>query len=165
MLDSRSGLVAAIALAVGLAGCSLPEVLPLTGATTSGPSPYGPWYEQHWATNAVLLAAADQPGGESAPSSEEIDAALSGGEPTGEAASPESSAVPEAGSHVEANAIGIEQPKDFDTSSPYQFPASSYAPAAPDQGVGASDVLVPAKPQAPSPETAPAPQGKGPIRY
>ncbi len=40
------------------AGCSLPEVYPLVAGPTGGPSPYGAWYEQHWATNAVLLAAA-----------------------------------------------------------------------------------------------------------
>lgn len=61
-------LVAAVALVAGVAGCSLPEVRPLVGVTTAGPSPYGIWYEQHWATNAVLLAAADEP---EAPAAEE----------------------------------------------------------------------------------------------
>jgi len=35
-------------------------VYPLAAGPTGGPSPYGAWYEQHWVTNAVLLAAAHQ---------------------------------------------------------------------------------------------------------
>ena len=50
MRGSKLGLLAAGVLLAGTAGCSLPEVLPLAGGTTQGPSPYGVWYEQHWAT-------------------------------------------------------------------------------------------------------------------
>ncbi|MBI5505254.1 MAG: hypothetical protein HY899_10665 [Deltaproteobacteria bacterium] len=50
--------VATILLGLVGAGCSLPEVYPLAGGPTGGPSPYGAWYEQHWATNAILLTAA-----------------------------------------------------------------------------------------------------------
>jgi hypothetical protein len=60
MRASKLRLLAATAIVAGVAGCSLPEVRQLAGGTTAGPSPYGPWYEQHWATNAVLLAAADE---------------------------------------------------------------------------------------------------------
>ena len=61
MRATSLSLLAAMAIAAGAAGCALPEVKPLVGGTTAGPSPYGPWYEQHWATNAVLLAAAEEP--------------------------------------------------------------------------------------------------------
>lgn len=52
--------VATILLGLVGAGCSLPEVYPLSAGPTGGPSPYGAWYEQHWATNAVLLTAAHE---------------------------------------------------------------------------------------------------------
>lgn len=77
----------ALASAMGLAGCGLPHVKPVVGGPTAGPSPYGPWYEQHWATNAVLLAAAD--GSEiSAPAAAETAEA----EPSAEEPAPQSSA-------------------------------------------------------------------------
>ncbi|HYC00135.1 MAG TPA: hypothetical protein VEC57_13455 [Candidatus Limnocylindrales bacterium] len=41
------------------AGCALPEVRPLVSGPTPGPSPYGPWYEQHWQVNAVMIEPAD----------------------------------------------------------------------------------------------------------
>lgn len=52
--------VLAILLGLFGAGCSLAEVYPTVAGPTGGPSPYGAWYEQHWATNAVLLAAAHE---------------------------------------------------------------------------------------------------------
>jgi|GEM_PF-1946422 len=48
--------VVTIVLGLVVAGCSLPEVYPLASGPTGGPSPYGAWYEQHWVTNAILLA-------------------------------------------------------------------------------------------------------------
>lgn len=170
MQGSRLGLIAAVALLVGSAGCSLPQVLPLEGGTTSGPSPYGVWYEQHWATNAVLLAAADQPDEEVAPApaaeaeiTVDPDAAI-GEAPftaeTGEYADPidadaeaaalearaaAEAAAADANAPIEATGSGAEE---FDNSSPYQFPASSFAP-----GTGQED-----------PAGSPAP-ADGPIRY
>jgi hypothetical protein len=150
MLGSRLGLMAAAALLSGSAGCALPQVLPLEGGTTSGPSPYGVWYEQHWATNAVLLAAADQPEEEvaAAPVAEaevtvDVDSEIGetaytpeSGEyadpidADAEAAAREARAAADAAA-AEANAA-IEtkgsSAEDFDNSSPYQFPASSFAP-------------------------------------
>jgi len=51
--------LATILLLTCAAGCALPEVRPLTEGPTPGPSPYGPWYEQHWQVNAVMLEPAD----------------------------------------------------------------------------------------------------------
>ena len=155
MQGSRLGLIAAAALLAGSAGCSLPQVLPLEGGTTAGPSPYGVWYEQHWATNAVLLAAADQPEEEvKAPADADVTVTVDtsiGDSPivseTGEYADPidadaeaaarearaaADAAAAEANAAVEArgsDTLGsVSAAEEFDNSSPYQFPASSFAP-------------------------------------
>jgi hypothetical protein len=164
MQGSRLGLIAAVALLAGSAGCSLPQVLPLEGGTTAGPSPYGVWYEQHWATNSVLLAAADQPDEEVVAAEAEITVNVDtqiGDAPIpeyGEYADPidadaeaaarearlaadEAAAAANAPVEVRAN-----EPEQFDDSSPYQFPASSFAP-----GTGE--------------ELPPANQPEAPIRY
>jgi len=171
MLRSRLGLVAVVALCAGAAGCSLPEVLPLAGGTTSGPSPYGVWYEQHWATNSVLLAAADQPedGGFTS-----ADPMVSEGEPTDDelqAAADEAAAkTAEAGrgygdpnAPVEANANTDLGAVDFDESSPFQFPASKYSGTPERSTEIPSDDLVPLSPSKPEPQSAPS--TGGPIRY
>jgi hypothetical protein len=165
MPGSRLGLIAVAALLSGSAGCALPQVLPLEGGTSAGPSPYGVWYEQHWATNAVLLAAADQPEEEvvAAPAAEaEAEVTVSVDSEIGETVyTPESgeyadpidadaeaaarearaaadAAAAEANAAVEAAVSGAE---DFDNSSPYQFPASSFAPGADEEAppAGAAD--------------------------
>src|SRR5688572_29749063 len=154
MQGSRLGLIAAVALLAGSAGCSLPQVLPLEGGTTAGPSPYGVWYEQHWATNSVLLAAADQPEEEvvAAPAADSDSVPGAEAEVTNEteytftpdpnadpidsdaeAAAREAALAAEAAAAnapVEAVAGEAEQ---FDNSSPYQFPASSFAPGTAEQ--------------------------------
>ncbi len=173
MQGSRLGLIAAVALLAGSAGCSLPHALPLAGGTTAGPSPYGVWYEQHWATNSVLLAAADQPDEEVVPPADsaiEVSPDTQIGEApmseTGEYADPidadaeaaarearqaaddaaaAANAAATASSNVNVQAGDAEQ---FDDSSPYQFPASSFAP-----GTGEE-----VQPQ-------PAVPSDGPIRY
>jgi hypothetical protein len=157
MRGSSLGLLAAIALVAGVAGCSLPEVLPMAGGTTQGPSPYGPWYEQHWATNSVLLAAADQPetlipAADDATASDDatpVDEAAQGAQPAA----------------VEANAAPPAQQNgaDFDNSSPYQFPASAFSPAGSAATEPPADDTAPSAPAAPEKNTAPAPGG--PIRY
>jgi hypothetical protein len=153
MQGSRLGLIAAVALLAGTAGCSLPQVLPLEGGTTAGPSPYGVWYEQHWATNSVLLAAADQPEEEVAPAPEasadkpgepEVAITPDPNEPASEytsapmdddaaAAAAEARAAADAAA-AEANApVEAQHAADgaqFDNSSPYQFPSSSFQPGA-----------------------------------
>lgn len=48
--------VLVILLGFAVGGCSLAEVYPTVAGPTGGPSPYGAWYEQHWQTNAILLA-------------------------------------------------------------------------------------------------------------
>ena len=161
MRGSTMGLVAA-AIVAGLAGCSLPEVLPLAGGTTSGPSPYGPWYEQHWATNSVLLAAADKPDADW----DQQDKAAAEGETTpvdqqlGAEATPE--AAPEAVEHpVEANASD-QEPEDFSNTSPYQFPASEYAPK---PSVNAPVSPDASQPVPATPEEKILPPSGGPIRY
>jgi hypothetical protein len=171
MQGSRLGLIAAVALLAGSAGCSLPQVLPLEGGTTAGPSPYGVWYEQHWATNAVLLAAADQPEEEVvAPAEAEVTVNVDtdsdiGEAPvsleTGEYADPVDAdaqaaaqearraadeAAAAANAPVEAKGAEAEQ---FDDSSPYQFPASSFSP-------GTGEEVAPA---------GAAKQADAPIRY
>jgi hypothetical protein len=153
-----TGLIAATALLAGVAGCGLPEVLPLAGGTTSGPSPYGPWYEQHWATNAVLLAATDQPG--SGSKADDVAAfeeqpATFDEQPAADGASPKVHVA------VDTNPAPAPQAADFDNSSPYQFPASSFAPKP----------AVTEQPPAETPPAAPAPAqqvpppGGGAIRY
>jgi hypothetical protein len=166
MQGSRLGLIAAVALLAGSAGCSLPQVLPLEGGTTAGPSPYGVWYEQHWATNSVLLAAADQPDeevvatpveaevtvnvdtqigdipiAESGEYADPIDADAEAAAREARLAADEAAAAANAPVEVRAN-----EPEQFDDSSPYQFPASSFAP-----GTGE--------------ELPPAGQPEAPIRY
>jgi hypothetical protein len=173
MLASRLGLVAASALVAGLAGCSLPEVLPLAGGTTSGPSPYGVWYEQHWATNSVLLAAADQPDGEEAPLPDDASEGLPEGMTFDDEAAadglgsggtlPENIQADGAKASVEASARPGDQARDFDDSTPYQFPAGTYSGSPQRSTVIPNDDLVPVSPKAPEPTAAP-PSG-GPIRY
>ena len=156
-----TGLLAAAAIVAGVAGCSLPEVLPLAGGTTAGPSPYGSWYEQHWAANSVALSAADSPDGdrrsgdvaafEETPEADfDADAAAErlGGAPV--VNEPMGSPPPA----VESNARLGEPAVDFDNSSPYQFPSSSFAPkgnAVPETEPHTGQQIVP-------------PKG-GPIRY
>jgi hypothetical protein len=169
MQGSRLGLIAAVALLAGTAGCSLPQVLQLEGGTTAGPSPYGVWYEQHWATNAVLLAAADQPEEEVAAPVVEAEVTVNpdaqiGEVPitaeTGEYADPvdadaEAAAI-EARAAADAAAAEANAPfetkgsgaEEFDNSSPYQFPSSSFAPGTGQENPG-----------------SPAPQADAPIRY
>ena len=166
MRGSKLGLLAAGALVAGLAGCALPQVLPVeTGAITPGPSPYGAWYEQHLAANSVLLAAADQP-------EETID--VTGDTPVNdtpraytpvddapeayapEAYAPKAYTAAELNTAVEASAASATRAKDFDNSTPYQFPSSSFSPAAPEVPGGAVAPAAPGSPAAP---------GGGPIRY
>ena len=145
---SRLGLLAVSALMASMAGCALPQVLPVETGTTSGPSPYGVWYEQHWATNSVLLAAADSPDSEiEAADDTAVDAAIADFEA---AAAAEAEAEGGADAAVEARADAAVEAEDFDASTPYQFPSSSYAPAAR---------------EVPSDDAAPAAPGNGPIRY
>ena len=171
MRGSKLGLLAAIALVAGVAGCSLPEVLPLEGGTSSGPSPYGPWYEQHWATNAVLLAAADQPDeGDVDFTAEEraaIDAALA--EDAAAQAAENAADAP-----VEAVAVPVApsagEAVDFDNSSPYQCPASAFAPPPPAAVTPEPPKVELTEPplEAPRKTTTtptPAPASNGPIRY
>ena len=159
MRGSKPGFLAASVLVAGLAGCSLPEVLPLASGNTSGPSPYGPWYEQHWATNAVLLAAADQSDEDAGLADDAaIDAALAEDAASAEAAQPGGEAA------VEASAGTGEQSVEFSNSTPYQFPSSSFAPApAPAGAAPPSDDVAPPSPAAAEKKAAPAPGG--PIRY
>lgn len=164
MLASRLGLLAAAALVAGTAGCSLPEVLPLAGGTTSGPSPYGVWYEQHWATNSVLLAAADQPEGEMAlPGDAELDGEASAGELGSEGTQPETLQPDDAQASVEASAANGPTATDFDNSTPYQFPASAFSGAPERSTEIPNDDLQPVAPKAAEPKSAPP--GGGPIRY
>lgn len=154
MRGTKLAVLAGSVVMTAVCGCSLPEVLPLHGGTTSGPSPYGVWYEQHWATNAVLLAAADQPEGEAATIDEtSIDTS------TGDAMSQEDLA---ADAPVEASAATDDQPRDFDASTPFQFPSSEFAPpqtnAGPDVDYGPAPAKAPSKPAA-------APPSGGSIRY
>ena len=150
MRGSRLGLLAAAALVAGLGGCSLPEVLPLAGGTTSGPSPYGPWYEQHWATNAVLLAAADQP-----------DEFVDGFGDESEAAPADTMPQVDQGPAPEPTPVKGAEAVDFDNSSPYQFPSSEFAPAPTD--APSSTELTPPTPSAPKKKSVPA--SDEPIRY
>lgn len=152
MRGSPMALVAAAALLAGVAGCSLPEVLPLADGPTAGPSPYGPWYEQHWATNAVLLAASDQPEGE-------IDTGefgLSDDDSASDALEQSVDGPQPALGSPEANARNGDPSAEFSNSSPYQFPSSSFAPAPVEQ---------PAVPAPGDPQLKPAPATGGPIRY
>jgi hypothetical protein len=155
MRVSKLGLLAAAAMTAGVAGCALPEVLPMAGGgTTQGPSPYGVWYEQHWATNAVLLAAADQPEADQTAQDEEaeIDKALADFEAADEAARQDTP--------VEANAdLSTPQTEEFSNSSPYQFPASQFQEPAPQ----AEELTPPPPPPAPEKNTQTVPDG--PIRY
>ncbi|HEY2775980.1 MAG TPA: hypothetical protein VGK20_18210 [Candidatus Binatia bacterium] len=157
MFGSRLTLLVAAGSIACVAGCAMPEVLPLNGGVTQGPSPYGPWYEQNWSTNAMLLAASDQPTAGSAPSDAELNAATGGTAATVAAPSDTNAAT---GAPIEVNAAP--HGTDFDTSSPYQFPSSAYqapaAPAAPPPGN-----MAPPAPAAPAP--VPAPDQTGPIRY
>lgn len=156
-LGHRLSLAICAAALAGVAGCSLPEVLPLAGNTTPGPSPYGPWYEQHWATNSVLLAAADQPEGDSQHLSEDVEAFQE--ETTFEETL---GAVPDedAPAPIEASARTGEQASDFDNSTPYQFPASQFAP----QPARPAEAPAHAQPSAETIYQVPAPVD-GPIRY
>lgn len=156
MHGSKLGLLAATVLAAGVAGCGLPHVLPLAGGTTQGPSPYGVWYEQHWATNAVLLAAADQPEVEASAEEAEIDAALAEFEAADAAAKADANAPVEA---FAAPVAPVEQNADFSNSSPYQFPAEQFQPAPPPESAPPAQQLTPAAPA--SKATVP----DGPIRY
>jgi hypothetical protein len=137
----------AIGLAAGLGGCALPHVLPVEqGTTSSGPSPYGVWYEQHWATNSVLLAAADEPNAETESAADDttVDTAVAAeAEANAAAAAADSdaaaaAAVDNMATSVEASAAAAEKAasaaEDFDNSTPYQFPASSLAQPAPAAG-------------------------------
>lgn len=169
MLRSRLGLVAAAALTAGLAGCSLPEVLPLAGGTTQGPSPYGVWYEQHWATNSVLLAAADQPEDQVSTTD---GVSLSEGEPTdeelGRMADDAAEKTAAAGrNYIDPNApveaSAHSKPADFDDSTPYQFPASAYSGTPERSTEIPSDDLQPVAPSKPVEKSAPS--TGGPIRY
>jgi hypothetical protein len=157
MQGSSLGLIAAALLLAGSAGCSLPHVFPVEGVTTAGPSPYGVWYEQHWATNSVLLAAADQPE-EEVVSVPVADADVTMGvspieSETGEYADPidadaeaaaqearraADEAAAAANSAIEAQAGETEQ---FDDSSPYQFPAASFAPGTGQEAPAASGAI------------------------
>lgn len=159
MQGSRLGLVIATLMVAGVSGCSLPNVLPLTGATTQGPSPYGPWYEQHWATNSVLLAAADQPEDYiDVTDDAAVDAAMAeesssdGFEPAAVGPDPA----------LEVSNIGTGEAQEFTDSSPYQFPASSFA-------APAVDTAEPLQPMLSSPPASPEKQTvsppSGPIRY
>jgi hypothetical protein len=164
MRGTKSATLAALVLTAGLAGCSLPEVLPLTGATTPGPSPYGVWYEQHWATNSVLLAATDEPNVDVIPTDEEFEAL--GTYPETNAGTPRTAGTPadeDLGDGEVNAAIQDGTGSDFDTTSPYQFPSSSYAPGGPTQGASASEVLIPPPPSGPEINPIPAPGGQ--IRY
>lgn len=157
MSVSKLGPFAAAVLLAGLAGCSLPEVLPLVDGTTSGPSPYGPWYEQHWATNSVLLAAADEPNADAIPTDEEMDAAL------GPAMDNNVDATPGAAFENNGAAPTLDS-TEFDNSSPFQFPSSAFNPTPEPGNVAPSSAdLVPPTPEAPERQTAPGPGG--PIRY
>ena len=156
MRGSKLGLLAAGALVAGLAGCALPQVLPVeTGAITPGPSPYGAWYEQRWPANSVLLTAADQP-------EETIDVA--GDTPDDDTPqayapvddAPKAYTTADVNTAVEASAASATGAKDFDNSTPYQFPSSSFSPAAPEVPSGAVAPAAPGSPAAP---------GGGPIRY
>lgn len=139
MLRSRLGLIAATVLVAGVAGCSLPEVLPLAGGTTSGPSPYGVWYEQHWATNAVLLAAADGTEEQAAPAGEDQaseaqaadaaegeDRAEELGAKGDELVNLQDDGEASSKSTVEASLGTGSEGRDFDDSTAYQFPGSAY---------------------------------------
>jgi hypothetical protein len=154
MRVSKLQLLAAAAVAAGVAGCSLPEVLPMASGTSQGPSPYGVWYEQHWATNAVLLAAADQPEVQQSTNEEaEVDKALADYDAADQAA--KNTPPP-----VEASAETTPHTEEFSNSSPYQFPSSQFAPQA--QQPPAEELTPPAPPPAPEkPATVPS----GPIRY
>lgn len=154
VLGTRLALVAGLLATAGLAGCSLPHVLPTVSATTPGPSPYGVWYEQHWATNSVLLAAADQPETTSEIEisddaviedrqrfEEQEDADRFSG-PADEAAATPDAPGDDAAARAEASANAAveaanaleahQQASDFDNSTPYQFPASSFVPPSAD---------------------------------
>lgn len=173
MLGSRLGLIAATALVAGVAGCSLPEVLPLAGGTTSGPSPYGVWYEQHWATNAVLLAAADGTEEQTPVTGEGVDdAAAADGEASAEelganGTEPENlQAEGKAASKsaVEASAATGSKARDFDDSTPYQFPASAYSSTPQRSSEVPADDAKATAPKASAPAKS-APSAGGPIRY
>jgi len=162
MRGSALGPLAAVALVTavltGLGGCALPHALPVeAGTSSSGPSPYGVWYEQHWATNSVLLAAADDPNAEVEVSDDdsEVDISVDVDGDVGANAdlSPDdaaAAAIDDMEAAVEASAAAAERAaaaaEDFDNSTPYQFPASSFAPQAP----GDSAPGVPASEAAPS---------------
>lgn len=181
MLRSRLGLVAAAALTMGTAGCSLPEVLPLAGGTTQGPSPYGVWYEQHWATNAVLLAAADgteeqtpvDGGGEAAGATFDDEAPIDGEASAEELGAngiePENLQPDAKGASrttVEASAATGSRARDFDNSTPYQFPASAYSGNPQRSSEIPNDDMVPVAPKASEPAgSKAAPPSGGPIRY
>jgi hypothetical protein len=147
MRGTKLAVLAGSVLVTGVCGCSLPQVLPLQGGTSQGPSPYGVWYEQHWATNAVLLAAADQPEGEFTDVDGEFDETSSDLQ---DDLSAEAADAP-----VEAAAAIDEAPEEFDASTPYQFPASSFAPPASEQP-SVEELTPPASPGG---------RSSGPIRY
>jgi len=160
MRGSTMGLVAA-ALIAGLAGCSLPEVLPMAAGTTAGPSPYGPWYEQHWATNSVLLAAADQPDEEW--EGDEAAEGLPGDEEFGVDEELGADAAPAAAeAAIEANAGSPDLHEEFSDSTPFQFPASAYS-AEPPAGAPASPDA--SQPATPAVDDKVVPPSGGPIRY
>ncbi len=150
-----TGLLAAAVFVAGVAGCSLPEVLPLAGGTTSGPSPYGPWYEQHWATNAVLLAATDEPDGRDSRADDVAAFEENPGVDQESLAAEPGTAPVVAPVVVEVKGHAGDQAADFDNSSPYQFPASSFAPR-PGIDVPATE---------PHTDQQVVPPSGGPIRY
>jgi hypothetical protein len=159
MQGSKLGLVIATLMVAGVSGCALPNVLPLTGATTQGPSPYGPWYEQHWATNSVLLAAADQPEDFiDVTDGAAVDAAMAA---EGNLDGFESAPVgPDPA--LEVSTVGTGNAQEFTDSSPYQFPASSFsAPSAEVSEAAQPSLSTP--PASPEKQTVPPPSG--PIRY
>lgn len=167
MRGSALGPLAAVALVTGvltgLGGCALPHALPVdAGTTSSGPSPYGVWYEQHWATNSVLLAAADDPNAEVeiADDDTEVDVSVDAdgtvdADVDVSAEDAAAAAIDDMEAAVEASAVAAEKAavaaEDFDSSTPYQFPASSFAPQAPSDSA----------PGVPASEAAPS----GAIRY
>jgi len=127
--------LAAGALVAGVAGCSLPHVLPTQAGPTSGPSPYGVWYEQHWATNSVLLAASDNPEVEVQTVDDTADDTAIEETSPEERAEAAQQAIDDLDAAVEASADASEEAaqaaEDFSNSTQYQFPAEAFVPADP----------------------------------
>ncbi|MFN2426577.1 MAG: hypothetical protein ABR587_09055 [Candidatus Binatia bacterium] len=133
MLGIRLGLLAAGALISGVAGCALPHALPVEGGTTAGPSPYGVWYEQHWATNSVLLAASDNPEADvQAVDDSAVEVTIEEDSVAVEQLGDDAAVDAGAESAADVAEEAAQRAEDFSNSTPYQFPASSFAPAAPE---------------------------------